>query len=73
VAVINGKNIHTLDWNRGFEYRIVHVYVHTCFCVVLFCVGGGVWMDQSFMRVLQKVYGVVSEQAIRQYITVEDE
>jgi len=55
VAVIKNKNIHTMDWNRGFESRIAHVYTLTYSFVLFFCVGGGVQVGHTLIRVLQKV------------------
>jgi hypothetical protein len=45
VAVINSKNIHTIDWNRGFESSIAHLYKHKDSCVLVCvcrwgCTGG---------------------------------
>ena len=54
MAVINRKNIHTIDWNRGFETRMALMYTHTDLCVVFFCVAGGLRVGHSLIRVLQK-------------------
>jgi len=43
-----------MDCNRGFEYRIARVYTLT-FSVLFSCVGGGVQVGHSPIRVLQKV------------------
>ena len=55
VAVINSKNIHTVDWNRGFESRIAHAYTLACSCTLFFSGGGGVRVGHFLIRVLQKV------------------
>ena len=61
-AVINRKIIHTIDWNRGFEPRIAHMYTHTGSSVLFFCVGGGRRTGGlPLIRGLQKIDGVFSE------------
>ena len=54
MAVINKKNIHIIDWNRGLEARIAHVCTNTDSCVLFFCVGGGLRVGQSNISVLKK-------------------
>jgi hypothetical protein len=64
VPVINSKNIHTIDWNLGFESRIAHVYKHKDSCVFV-CVcrwgsTGGLLPHKSSTKSLKTSFGIGS-------------
>jgi len=73
VSVTNSKNIHTIDWNRGFESRIGHVYTHTGSCVLFFCVGGGIGVGQPLIRVLRSLRSSFGIESGTKYMMAEEE